>query len=301
MRVKEESEKTGLKFNIQNSEIMASSPITSWQLDGGKMETVPDFIFCASKSLWTVSAAMKLKYPCSLEEMIWQTWLLLLLFSHSVISNSLWPHELQHARFPYPSSSSEACSNSHPLSQWCHSTISFSVIPLSSCLQSFPRSRSFSVSWFFVSGGQSTGASASASVLPMNIQDWFSDKPREHIKNHSHHCVDTGPYSQTYSFSSSHIQMWELGPKEGWAPKNWCFQTVVLEKTLESLLDSDEIKPVNPKGNQSWIFIGRTNADAEAPILWPLDLKSQIIGKDPDATKDWGQEEKGVTEDGMVR
>ena len=93
--------------------------------------------------------------------------------------------------------------------------------------------------------------------------------------------------------------MWELNHKEGWAPKNWCFQTVVLEKTLESPLDSKEIKPVNPKGNQLWIFIGRT--DAEAPILWPPDAKSWLIEKDPDAGKDWGQEEKWVAEDEMVR
>ena len=241
------------------------------------MEIVPDFIFCASKSLWTVSVVMKLKYACSLEEMLWQTWLLLL-FSHSVIYNSLWPHELQHARLPYPSSSPGACSNSCPLSQWCHPTISSSVIPLSSCLQSFPRSGSFSVSWLFASGGQSIGASASASVLPMNTQDWFSDKPRQHIKNQSHHCVDKRPYSQSYSFSSSHIQMWELDPKEGWALKNWCFWTVVLEKTLESLLDRKEIKRVNPKGNQPWIFIGRTNAPILKLMLKKLKLKLQYFG-----------------------
>ena len=92
----------------------------------------------------------------------------------------------------------------------------------------------------------------------------------------------------------------ELDHKEVWAPKNWCFQTVVLEKTLESPLDSKEIKPVNPKGNQLWIFIGRTDADAEAPLIWPPDVKSQLIGKDPDAGKDWRQEEKGATEDAMV-
>ena len=90
------------------------------------------------------------------------------------------------------------------------------------------------------------------------------------------------------------------GHKEGWVPKNWCFQTVVLEKILESPLDCKEIKPVNPKENQLWIFIGRTDAETEAPILWPPDLKSQLIGKDPDAGKDWGQEEKGATEDEMV-
>ena len=92
--------------------------------------------------------------------------------------------------------------------------------------------------------------------------------------------------------------MWELDHKECWEPKNWCFWTVVLEKTLESPFDSKEIKAVNSKGNQSWIFIGRT--DAEAPILWPPDAKSQLIGKDPDAGKDWRQEEKGTTEDEMV-
>ena len=94
--------------------------------------------------------------------------------------------------------------------------------------------------------------------------------------------------------------MWVLNHKESWALKNWCFRTVVLEKTLESLFDSKEIKPVNPKGNQPWIFIGRTDAEADAPLLWPLDGKSQLIGKDPDTAKDLGQEEKGVAEDEMV-
>ena len=93
--------------------------------------------------------------------------------------------------------------------------------------------------------------------------------------------------------------MWELNYKESWVPKNWCFWTVVLEKTLESPLDCKEIKPSNPKGNQSWIFIGRTDAEAKAPILWPHDAKSQLNGKDPNAGKDWRQEEKGTTEDEM--
>ena len=95
--------------------------------------------------------------------------------------------------------------------------------------------------------------------------------------------------------------MWELDHKENWAPKNWCFQTVVLEKTIESPSDCKEIKPVNPKENQSWIFTGRTDTEAEAPILWPLDAKSRFIGKDPNAGKDWEQKEKGVAEDEMVR
>ena len=93
--------------------------------------------------------------------------------------------------------------------------------------------------------------------------------------------------SQSYGFSSSHVWMWELDHKEGWAPKNWYFWTVVLEKTLESPLDCTEVNPVNPKGNQSWIFIGRTDAEAEAPILWPSDVKSGLIGKAPDAGKVW--------------
>ena len=94
--------------------------------------------------------------------------------------------------------------------------------------------------------------------------------------------------------------MWELDYKESWAPKNWCFWIVVLEKTLESPLDCKEIQPVHPKGDQSWVFIGRTDAKAETPVLWPPDVKGWLIGKDPDAGKDWGQEEKGMTEDEMV-
>ena len=101
-------------------------------------------------------------------------------------------------------------------------------------------------------------------------------------------------------FSSSQVQMWELDHKEAWALENWCFQTMVLEKTLESPLDSKEVKPIHPKGDQSWTFIERTDAEADAPVLWPLDVKSQLIRKDPDAGKDWREEEKGVTEDEMV-
>ena len=101
-------------------------------------------------------------------------------------------------------------------------------------------------------------------------------------------------------FSSSHVWMWELNFKESWALKNWCFWTFVLEKTLESPLDCKKIQPVHPKGNQSWIFIGRTDAKAETPILWPSHAKSWLIGKDSDAGRDWGQEEKGMTEDEIV-
>ena len=107
--------------------------------------------------------------------------------------------------------------------------------------------------------------------------------------------ADKGPYSQSYGFSSSHVCLWELDHWESWVPKNWCFWTVVLEKTLESPLDCKEIKPVHPKWNQPWIFSGRTDAEVETTILWPPDAKSWLIGKDPDAGKDWGQEEKGAT------
>ena len=111
------------------------------------------------------------------------------------------------------------------------------------------------------------------------------DKRRQNIKYERHHFSDKGPYSQIYGFSSNRVQMWELDHKEGWVPKNWCFWIVVLEKTLDSPLDSKEIKPVNPKVNQPWIFIGRTDAEAEAPILWPREAKSRHIGKDSDAGK----------------
>ena len=124
-------------------------------------------------------------------------------------------------------------------------------------------------------------------------------KPRQHIKKQRHHFVDKGLYSQSYGFSSGHVWMWEVDHKESWVLKNWCFWTVVLEKTLENPLDCKEIKPVHPKGNQSWIFIGGTDAEPEAPILWPPDEKSRLIGKDPDVGNDWKQE-KGMTEDEVV-
>ena len=185
--------KAGLKLNIQKTKIMASGPITSWQIEGEKVETVTDFTFLGYKPLRTVTAAMKLKDVCSLEKSY--------------------------------------------------------------------------------------------------------DKPRQYIKKQRHHLANKSPYSQNYGFSSSHVWMWELDHKQDWAPKNWCFRTMVIEKTLESPLDSKKIKPANPKGNQPWIFIGRT--EAEAPILQPSDVKNWLTGKDPDTGKDWRKEEKG-TEDEMV-
>ena len=120
------------------------------------------------------------------------------------------------------------------------------------------------------------------------------------IEKQRYYFANKDPFSQSYGFSSSYVWMWELDHKESWAPENWCFWTVVLEKTLESPLDSKEIKPIHPKGNQSWIFIGRTDAEAENPILWPPDSKNWLIGKDPGAGKDCKLEEKGTTENEMV-
>ena len=188
MRVKVESEKAGWKLNIQKTKIMASGPITSWEIDGETVETVSDFIILGSE--------LTADGDCS--------------------------HEFK------------------TLAPW------------------------------------------------------------QHIKKQKHYFVNKSPSSQSYGFSNSHVWMWELYYKKSWAPKNWCFWTVVLEKTLESPLECKGIKPVNPKGNQPWIFIGKTDAEAETPLCWPPDTKNCLIWKDPDAGKDWRQEEKGMTEDEMV-
>ena len=166
MKVKEENEKVGLKLNIQKTKIMASGPITSWQIDE---ETVAHFIFWAPKSLQMLTATMKLKDT--------------------------------------------------------------------------PWKKSY-------------------------------DQPRQYIKNQRHYFANKGLSGQSCGFSSHHIWMWELDCKESWASKNWCCWTVVLEKTLESPLDCKEIQPVHPRGNLSLIFIGRTDAEAETPILWPSDAKN---------------------------
>ena len=193
MKVKGESEKVGLKLNIQKTKITASGPITSRQIDGETVETVADFIFLGSK--------ITADGDCSHENK-----------RHSLLGRKVMAN-----------------------------------------LDSLLKSRD-----------------------------------------------NKGPSSQGYGFSSSHVWMWELDSKESWVQKNWCFWTVVLEQTLESHLDCKDIQPVHPKGNQSWMFIGRTDAEAEIPILWPPDVKSWLIWKDPNAGKDWKQEEKGTTEDEMV-
>ena len=190
MRVNGQSEKAGLKLSIQKTEIVASGPITSWQIDGETMETVTDFIFLSSKI--TVDG------DCS--------------------------HEIKQ------------------------------------CLL--------------------LGRKAMTNLDSI-------------LKSKDHYFANKGPSSQSYGFSSSHVWMWELDHKESWTLKNWCFWTVMSEKTLERPLDCKEIQPVHPKGNQSWIFIGRTDAEAEAPILWPPDSKNWLIWKDPDAWKDWKGRRRG--------
>ena len=194
MKVKEESEKAGLKLNIQKMKIMASSPITSWQIDG---ETMTDFILGGSK--------ITADGDCS--------------------------HEIKR------------------------------------CLL--------------------LGRKAMTNLDSI-------------IKKQRHYFASTGPSIWSYSFSSSHVWMWELDHKESWALKNWCFWTVIFEKTLESPLSLKEIQPFHPKGDQSWVFIGRIDVEAETPILWPPDAKGWLIWKDPDAGNDRGQEELGMTEDEMV-
>ena len=141
-------------------------------------------------------------------------------------------------------------------------------------------------------------------IAAMKLKDAYSlegkfDQPRQHIQKQRHYFANKGPSSQGYDFSSSHVWMWELDYKKSWALKNWCSWTVMLEKTLESPLDCKEIQPVHPKGDQSWVFIERTDVEAETPILWPPDTKSWLIWKDPDVGKDWGQEERGMPEGEM--
>ena len=196
MKVKEESEKVGLKLHVKKTKIMAPSSITSWQIDEETIEIVKDFILLGSK----------------------------------ITGDGHYSHEIKR----------------HLL----------------------------------------LGKKAMTNIDSIFIYLFILDsifKSRDII-------ADKGQSSQSYGFSSSHVWMWEFTHNESWMPKNWCFRTVVLEKTLESPMDCKKIKPVNPKWNQSWIFIGRTDAEAEAPILWPPDAKDRPFGKDPDARKDWRQE-----------
>ena len=153
---------------------------------------------------------------------------------------------------------------------------------------------------FIFLGSKVTSDSDCSHEIKKMLDPWKKnyDKPRQHIKKQRHHFAVKGTQSQSYGFSSTCVWMWKLDHKKGWVLKNWCFWTVML-KTLETPLDFKEIKPVHPKGNQSQVFIGRTDAEAEALILWLPDVKSWLIGKGPNARKDWGQK-KVVTENKMV-
>ena len=197
MKVKEESEKVGLKLNIQKTKIMASSPNTSWEIDGETVETVSDFIFLGSEITADGDCSHEIKRR--------------LLLGRKVMTN----------------------------------------------LDSILKSRGI--------------------TLPTKV----------HL-------------SQGYGFSSGHVWVWELDCEESWVPRNWCFWTMVLEKTLESPFDCKEIQPVHPKGDQSWVFTGRTDAEAETPVLWTPHAKSWLTGKDPDTGRGWGNEEKGMIEDEMA-
>ena len=163
--------------------------------------------------------------------------------------------------------------------------------------------------WHFILGGSKITPSGDSTCLPfashlkaicLLLGRKTMTNLEQHIKKQRHYFVNKVPSSQSYGFSSSHIWIWELDYKESWGLENWCFWTVMLVKTLQSPLDCKEIQSVNPKGNRSWIFIGRTDAEAETPILWPPDSKNWLIEKDPDAGKDWRREKKGTTEDEMV-
>ena len=225
----------------------------------------------------------------------------------------LWPHRLSESQLPHLWNGSTVLlekqfSRSEPVHWKClacskHITNYIPCILISTFIDHISR-----VSWMVQRRNISKSLQALFSWAPKSLQTvtaamkWKDacslgesyDKPRQHIKKQRHHFTYKGLSSQSYGFWSSHVWMWELDYKESWVPKNWCFWTVVLEKTLESPLDCKEIKSVNPKGNQSWIFIRRTDAEAAAPILWPPEAKSWLI------RKDWGQEEKGVIEDELV-
>ena len=168
-----------------------------------------------------------------------------------------------------------------------------------------PLALSFSYSYHILSLNLSRPPSCDAATTyqppPVLISFPSADSHFTPPKKQRHYFANKGPSSQGYGFSSSHVWMWELDCEESWAPKNWCFWSVVLEKTLESPLDCKEIQPVHFKGDQSWVFIGRTDVEAKTPIRWPPGVKSWLIWKYLDAGKDWKQEEKGTTEDEMVR
>ena len=223
---------------------MASGPIISWQIEGGKVETVTDFIYLGSKITADSDFNHKIKRCLLLKRKAMTNLLLLLQLS-------------------------------------CFSWVRLCATPWTAAYQA-PPSMGFSRQQYW-----------SGVLSPMTNLDSV-------LKSRDITLLSKGSSGQDFCFSCSHVWVWELDHKESWAPKNRCFQTVVLKKTFGSPLDCKEIKPVNPKRNQSWIFIGRTDDEAEAPVLWPPNRKNWLTGKYPDAGKGWRQEEKGATEVEMV-
>ena len=183
---------------------------------------------------------------------------------------------------------------------WGSIPISMWMVPMLAPVTDVPEGFLFHILSWLLLDWQKSCKYSTRSFLTLTPWKEIYDQPRQFTKKQRRYFANKGPSRQGYGFSSGHVRMWELDYKESWVQKNWCFWTVVLEKTFESPLDCKEIQAVHPKGNQSWIFTGRTDAEAETPILWQPDAKNQLIEKDPDAGKDWGQQEKGTTEDEMV-
>ena len=257
---------------------------------GKKVETVTDFIFLGSKITVDSDCSHEIKRHLLLGRKA-VTNLLLLLLSRFSRFRLLRPHGRQPTRLPRPwdSPGKNTGVGCHFLLQWMKMK-SESEAAQSRLTLSDPMDCSLP--------GSAIHGIFQARVLEWGAIAFSGDKSSQHIKKQRYHFADKGWYSQSYGFSSSRIWTWKVDHKEGWASKNWCFWTVVLEKTLESPLDCKEIQPIHPKGDQPWLFIGR--CDGEAPLLWPPDLKSWLTGKNSGGGKDWGQEEKGAWEDEMV-
>ena len=331
MKVKEESEKVGLKLNIQKTKIMASSPITSWQIDGETMGTVAHFIFLGSKITTDGDCSHEIKrhlllgrkVMTNLDSMLKSRDITLstkvrlvkaMVFPVVMYGCESWTiRKAEHwrldafelwcwrrlLRVPWPARRSnqsilKEISPEVHWKDWCWSWNSNTLATWWEELTHLKRP------WCWErlrAGGE--GDNREWNGWMTSPTQWIWVWVDSGVGNGQGGLACCGSWSRKESDTTEWLNWTELN----WYNRkvyNWCFWTVVLEKTPKSPLDWKEIKPVHPKGNLSWIFIGRTDAEAEALILWPLDVKNWLIGKDPDAGKDWGQEEKGTTEDEMV-